>query len=305
MGRLLPNNTDPWGKVPSKLGSDAARCTYLSIYGDWRMAMTEGTLDYNLYLGQDATSDFSIVRNTASEIVIELTSDGAFLQSSWKVSRAITDDRREVHFDTNPMTVWCGEGPVTNGVSGNCTDAYSFEYPASGDVTQYLKFDTGSDGSLIVTPIRNDIDSMEPIVQTMVTMRSWDNVVFDRTEVIMKKAVLKASKGTTLYNYAYNDVTFHEIPIETNVPLADISISIRPYSLITDPLINVKKDLENNKIIFWWTKVNEAKENQTATITLSAHGASDKITTIQGAKMSNDGIVIGGNDNGGEGWIEF
>lgn len=84
-GSLLPDNTDPWAKVPDALGEKAALCTYIEAVGEFQEGfLFEGTVTYRIYLGEDNTSDFSIIRNNNMAVTLTLTGEG-LNEISWKV----------------------------------------------------------------------------------------------------------------------------------------------------------------------------------------------------------------------------
>ena len=84
-GVLLPDNTDPWEKVPDALNDKADLCTYIEIGCEFQEGfLYSGTVIYRFYPGADNTSDFSIVRNTDMSVTMYLTTDG-LKEISWKV----------------------------------------------------------------------------------------------------------------------------------------------------------------------------------------------------------------------------
>jgi hypothetical protein len=84
-GSLLPENNDPWKKVPQSLGEKASLCTYLEIECEFGQdALYEGGVKYRLYLGKDNCSNFDVTRNHNIHISLELSED-AIEKISWKV----------------------------------------------------------------------------------------------------------------------------------------------------------------------------------------------------------------------------
>ena len=84
-GVLLPDNDDPWRKVPESLGEEAGLATYIEVgcrFDD--AASCEGTVLYRFYLGKDDCSDFNVVRNSDVSVTLCLTEDG-INRVSWKV----------------------------------------------------------------------------------------------------------------------------------------------------------------------------------------------------------------------------
>lgn len=85
-GVLLPDNDDEWQKVPSNLPEAKAElCTYMEVEANLDGSSgLEGRVLYRFYLGQDATSDFNIYRNTENVVTLVATMDG-FERISWRI----------------------------------------------------------------------------------------------------------------------------------------------------------------------------------------------------------------------------
>lgn len=85
-GVLLPDNKDPWAKIPENLpASIRDLCTYIEVKAvlDGSLGV-EGPVVYRFYLGRDLTSDFSIGRNTENNVKLVTTAAG--LDSvSWRI----------------------------------------------------------------------------------------------------------------------------------------------------------------------------------------------------------------------------
>ncbi len=83
-GVLLPDNTDPWNKVPGNI-SESGLCTYIELCCQFQQCSPlEGEVTYRLYLGQDSCTDFSLLRNTGQQLSLKLTDQGLDV-ASWIV----------------------------------------------------------------------------------------------------------------------------------------------------------------------------------------------------------------------------
>jgi len=88
-GTLLPDNTDPWQKVPSNIPDCQNLCTYIEITGEYTPDGGETShVTYRFFPGEDATTNFDIRRNTLYTIHLCITGEG-FGKDSWKIS--VTD----------------------------------------------------------------------------------------------------------------------------------------------------------------------------------------------------------------------
>lgn len=84
-GVLLPDNTDPWSKIPDNIGSAAELCTYIEVIGEWKGTSSyQGTVKYRFFLGEDTVSDFNVRRNSMNCITLYLEK-GSFGKLNWKI----------------------------------------------------------------------------------------------------------------------------------------------------------------------------------------------------------------------------
>ena len=85
-GVLLPDNGDPSAKIPLFLDYKADLCTYLEVACRFDgTGLCEGDVTYRLYLGQDACTDFNVLRNSVLRVSLCLTVDGLKNGVSWRV----------------------------------------------------------------------------------------------------------------------------------------------------------------------------------------------------------------------------
>lgn len=110
-GELLPDNYDctakaPWNLIQNGYGKLldnnclTSICMQVSADTPWA---TYNNIDMQAYLGGNATSDFSIVRNTAYVLTLKLTADQV-IRSEWRIEPdrpvKVYDPRMEVKLDT-------------------------------------------------------------------------------------------------------------------------------------------------------------------------------------------------------------
>ena len=114
-GNLLPHNDDPFGKVYDEISDVGGKsysdlCTYLEFNA--RRENTQGysgEVMFRYYLGEDNTSDFSLVRNKRYDITLDFTEDG-FFADTWKVTRGEDwSDVRILKFLGAPFSIHPGE----------------------------------------------------------------------------------------------------------------------------------------------------------------------------------------------------
>ncbi|MCR5708977.1 MAG: DUF4906 domain-containing protein [Bacteroidales bacterium] len=100
-GDLLAANTNTWNKKPRNI-SDNDHPTYIELTGTARLR-DGSTFDipviYRFFLGQDAVSNFDVVRNTVNTVTLELSDEAVDMPDNpsnpiWKIEKgAYTDDR--------------------------------------------------------------------------------------------------------------------------------------------------------------------------------------------------------------------
>ena len=89
-GVLLPDNKDSAVKVPGNLGGKDELCTYLEVCcGFGNEGLLDGSVDYRIYLGLDATSSFDLPGNSCVNVTLNLTESGLD-EVSWKVDADVS-----------------------------------------------------------------------------------------------------------------------------------------------------------------------------------------------------------------------
>lgn len=85
-GVLLPENEEPWEKIPFALGQKADLATYIEVDCHFDgSGICEGDVTYRIYLGQDNCKDFNILRNSMLKVSLCLTLDGLKEEVTWRV----------------------------------------------------------------------------------------------------------------------------------------------------------------------------------------------------------------------------
>ncbi|NMB37487.1 MAG: DUF4906 domain-containing protein [Bacteroidales bacterium] len=102
-GNLLPDNEDPWAKIPDNIPSAKDLCTFLEIEGRYigggvSTGLNSENMIFRIYLGADNTSSFDIKRNTLHTLTF-LPSDSSISAESWKVDPGVVEDNRAIGWD--------------------------------------------------------------------------------------------------------------------------------------------------------------------------------------------------------------
>lgn len=133
-GTLLDGNKDPWSKVPSSITGRSGVCTYVEVKGTYhdKSGKMNATHTYRMFLGEDNTSNFDIIRGTHHDLTLSL-SDDAFLRASWKAERHIINDDRTLAFSPDRYELRYGEDKLVTLLGDDgCSFALSSELSAAG-----------------------------------------------------------------------------------------------------------------------------------------------------------------------------
>ena len=130
-GVLLPKNTTCEGKVLSEGSPYRDLCSYIELSGYYddtdSYTPRYGNFIYRFYLGEDTTSDFSLVRNHHYDITVDLSDDGVD-EVSWRVDEELTPYATAVIVTPSSHTFY--------GLAGSRTfTATVLPSPADQDVT--------------------------------------------------------------------------------------------------------------------------------------------------------------------------
>ncbi|MCQ2148283.1 MAG: DUF4906 domain-containing protein [Bacteroidales bacterium] len=98
-GTKLPNNNDPWSKVPSK-DSGSEDCSYLEVEAAYSaLGLSSDNITYRMYLGDDATTNFDVRRNAIYTLTLIPTEDEIMGEKgSWKIESRDWSDSRMMTF---------------------------------------------------------------------------------------------------------------------------------------------------------------------------------------------------------------
>lgn len=89
-GVLLPDNTDPFKKVPMMIEGKESLCTYIDVKCSFMgQGLFEGDVSYRIYVGLDACTSFDIPGNSCIDISLMLTGNG-LKEISWKVDADVS-----------------------------------------------------------------------------------------------------------------------------------------------------------------------------------------------------------------------
>lgn len=128
-GTSLPYNNDPWKKVPASIDGGEL-CSYIEVKASYRaQGLSTEDITYRMYLGDDATTNFDVRRNTVYTISLKPTEeeiDGH--RGSWKIMSRNWIDNRSITMLPPSITV-----PSLSHTSTMVIMAPSdFEYVVSG-----------------------------------------------------------------------------------------------------------------------------------------------------------------------------
>lgn len=89
-GILLPDNNDPFKKVPMMIEGKEDLCTYIDVKCSFKgQGLFDGDVSYRIYVGLDACTSFDIPGNSCIDISLMLTGEG-LKKVSWKVDADVS-----------------------------------------------------------------------------------------------------------------------------------------------------------------------------------------------------------------------
>ena len=140
-GVLLPGNTDPWKKeyFDPSVAEVAALCSYLEVKGSYRdrSGGLQARHTYRMYLGQDAVTDFDVIRNTEYTLTL-IVSDLGVYRESWKVDRGDVTDGRQLYFDPPFVEIAALGSAQTQVVSNPAGIDYHLEWDSGAFAAAFL-----------------------------------------------------------------------------------------------------------------------------------------------------------------------
>lgn len=133
-GTLLEGNTDPWRKeyFDPAVSAKAPLCSYLEVTGRYcdHSGGLGATHTYRMFLGEDATTNFDVLRNTEYTLTLSVTDLGAF-RDSWKVERGDVTDSRTLRFEPAVLEIPSLGSGVTAVVCNPSGVDYTLEWDAA------------------------------------------------------------------------------------------------------------------------------------------------------------------------------
>ena len=169
----LEGNTNPKNKNAQTIGEPlASLSTYLELTGVY----TEGSGQlqtenhYRAYLGQNATNNLDVQRNTSTRFALSLKDDSSVLKGDWSADRNYDPsmDQRELAITPNPIQ-------VSNEVGGVFT-----VYSKGVRYNKYCKYSLSQNlvdaGVVIDGYVLRQTKELDADVEGTLTATSWDGV---------------------------------------------------------------------------------------------------------------------------------
>lgn len=276
-GTLLPNNTDPWEKIPSNISTKKDLCTYIEVIGKYQdnSGGLAATHTYRMYLGQDNTTNFDVIRNTMFNYTLSLSDDG-FLRANWKAERVVNSDSRSLAFAKSTYEVKYGE---------DCNVVVNYspkKFDCNFELSQNLKnAGVSFDPSYMVLKQSRELDAD---VTGTLTATSWDGVKTATCNVVAKKheddiiIIIKPQSTSLRMTDPYTDV-------EIGAYMGD--------ELLSDDYMDYAVECSNENIIIYsaedWQL--EAKGKGAATLTAKYVHNGQTYTASQDFTVTEDRTI--------------
>ncbi len=173
-GELLEGNTDPDSKTPEMVraaGGDPDLCTYLEVLGRYSGSsgqLTGEPLTARFFLGSDAVSDFSLMRNHSYSVSLSITDEGC-LRTDWKLDGNLEDNRR-LQFETSSATLSPGASETARLSTNLSYSAGDYSYSVSGNTENFTVTPSGGATSFAVSASSSAPDG----AYIVISARCWD-----------------------------------------------------------------------------------------------------------------------------------
>lgn len=205
-GTLLPGNTNPWEKIPENIPGKQDCCTYITVEGDYRDGgLSISDVCYNMYLGENSTTNFDICRNCIYDLTLTLSDEAIVLASSWKVERGTTLDTREISFERPVDTL---ARYSNSSIRIICSpSAFDYEVFAGEDFKEAgLTYSTNQDGTVTISS--GNIQGKSATGRLFV--RSWDRAKSGYCDVTVMKwdTIVKINHGQPLLMWKKDTLKF-------------------------------------------------------------------------------------------------
>ena len=200
-GNLLPSNENPARKIPGQVVVDNpdANPTYIEIGGVLRMtdgSALEKEVTYRFYLGENATTNFTVARNVTHTVTLNLTDAAVDGEPYWKVETGPFDDIRSLAFSQDSYEVPAGTPSIpVNVVRNPASLKYIIEMDAnlSAAGVTISGYTTGSawDEDSFSLSLPADID----FLQGNIRIRTLDGEHTDEAAVTVGRTLTGLSLG--------------------------------------------------------------------------------------------------------------
>ena len=198
-GDILSGNKDPDAKIPENVedvGGDPGLCTYLELKGSYNGSsgqLKSERLEARLFLGEDACSNFDIVRNRQYNIDLTITDEGC-LRTDWKID-AHLEDNRQLRFNTDSATLEPGEDEELELMTNMSWAAGDYSYAITGDLMCF-DVDVSSDGTSFYVCSHS---SAPDGARLEITASTWDG------RIIARHTAVVAGSNNSNYEIEWRD----------------------------------------------------------------------------------------------------
>ncbi len=311
----LEGNTNPKNKNAETIGEPlASLSTYLELTGVY----TEGSGQlqtenhYRAYLGQNATNNLDVQRNTSTRFALSLKDDSSVLKGDWSADRNYDPsmDQRELAITPNPIQ-------VSNEVGGVFT-----VYSKGVRYNKYCKYSLSQNlvdaGVVIDGYVLRQTKELDADVEGTLTATSWDGVKTATADVKALKyapAVIITPTPSASSSSVETMQMRMTVPVQTKMLFPKVTLSDGTQATITalespttaaleegntsysKPIVKGKGSLSNN--FYYQIEVTAGKEGKatihntcklTVTYTDTKWSAEDDEPTPVLKKMNITGV---------------
>lgn len=175
-GNLLPSNSDPWEKIPSKISGKENLCTYLEAEGTYYSSHYGGSNTYRMYLGSDNISNFDLRRNNFYRLTLSPTETNMRKLGNWKITSSDWTDSRSIKFSQTSMNLYPGSaGRITLKRTPSDLDVTLSD---SGFAEAGLRYETNGDYIDVFSSSASETGK-----EAVLYAKSWDGRIEDSFKI--------------------------------------------------------------------------------------------------------------------------
>lgn len=274
--------SSPWQKVPSTVGNSLYP-SFITVKGTATLKDGSGKtkeVTYNFYLGQNATDDFKVIRNTVNTVKLYLSDENIWsdTEGRWKVEPGPFNDDRSLRFTRNMTEPTSSQNPVLVRAGQSLNEAITRKV---GSTDKNFKYNVSFGGGL--APSGNTV-RMSVLDANSVKQTSLSSIDFNSLNLVAEDGI-DAEGYVRIYTIATPDPGSNLL----NGHIKEDKLYVKIY--------NAWMDVDQTEIVWDWNEIAAKTANVRSTVNWGSNGSSlSSVYTVTPlsttSPSSNPGIAV-------------